>query len=71
MANAKRVAIATAYTDVVTERLKVFLEEYGFEVTSAKGLGPVTIPEGAATGPILHKLGLEVYATLEEGRRRS
>ena len=62
VAGAKRVAIATAYTDVVTERLKLFLEEYGFEVTSAKGLGLVTIPEGAATGPILHKLGLESYA---------
>ena len=38
-ANAKRVAVATAYTDVVTDRLKLFLEEHGFEVTSAKGLG--------------------------------
>src|SRR5437016_11652898 len=38
-ANARRVAVATAYTDVVTERLKVFLQEYGFEVTFAKGLG--------------------------------
>src|SRR5690242_6884761 len=33
-AGAKRVALATAYTDEVTGRLKVFLEEYGFEVTS-------------------------------------
>ena len=62
VAGAKRVAVATAYTDVVTERLKLFLEEYGFEVTSAKGLGLVTIPAGAATGPILTKLGLESYA---------
>src|SRR3954471_7247472 len=60
--NAKRVAIATAYTDVVTERLKLFLQEYGFEVTSARGLGFERIPEGAATGPILHKLGMEAYA---------
>jgi arylmalonate decarboxylase len=60
--NAKRVALATAYTDVVTERLKLFLQEHGFEVTSAKGLGFVQIPEGAATGPILTKLGLEAYA---------
>src|SRR5580765_1954515 len=36
VANAKRVAIATAYTAVVTERLKVFLEEHGFEVTATK-----------------------------------
>jgi len=62
VAGAKRVALATAYTDVVTARLKIFLEEYGFEVTSAKGLGFERIPEGAATGPILHKLGMEAYA---------
>ena len=43
-ANAKRVAVATAYTDIVTERLKIFLQEYGFEVTSAKGLGFERIP---------------------------
>src|SRR4051812_32994986 len=61
--NAKRVALATAYTDVVTARLKIFLEEYGFEVTSARGLGFERIPEGAATGPILFKLGAEAYAS--------
>ena len=37
VANAKRVALATAYTDIVTGRLKVFLEEHGFEVTAARG----------------------------------
>ena len=62
VANAKRVAIATAYTDVVTGRLKLFLEEHGFEVTSAKGLGFVQIPQGAATHDILFKLGAEAYA---------
>ena len=61
-ANARRVAVATAYTDIVTERLKVFLEEYGFQVTFAKGLGFERIPEGAATQEILFKLGAEVYA---------
>jgi len=60
--NAKRVALATAYTDLVTERLKLFLEEHGFEVTFAKGLGFERIPEGAATEPILLKLGTEAYA---------
>jgi arylmalonate decarboxylase len=60
--NARRVAVATAYTDVVTERLKLFLEEHGFQVTSAKGLGYEQIPEGAATQDILAKLGVEVYA---------
>src|SRR5262247_1727280 len=61
-ANARRVAVATAYTDIVTERLKIFLQEYGFEVTSAKGLGFERIPEGAATHEILLKLSTDVYA---------
>jgi len=60
--NAKRVALATAYTDEVTERLKVFLEEYGFTVTAAKGLGLVQIPDGAATHDILTTLGTDAYA---------
>jgi arylmalonate decarboxylase len=60
--NAKRVALATAYTDIVTGRLKVFLEEHGFEVTSAQGLGYERIPEGAATQEILFKLGADAYA---------
>jgi arylmalonate decarboxylase len=61
-ANARRVAIATAYTDEVTERLQVFLQEYGFEVTAAKGLGFTQIPEGAATRDILVKLATDSYA---------
>jgi arylmalonate decarboxylase len=61
-ANAKRVAVATAYTDVVTARLKMFLEEHGFVVTSARGLGFETIPEGAASHDILFKLGMDAYA---------
>ena len=62
VANARRIAVATAYTDTVTERLKIFLEEYGFQVTFAKGLGYERIPEGAATQEILFKLGAAVYA---------
>jgi arylmalonate decarboxylase len=61
--NAQRVAVATAYTDTVTERLKVFLEEHGFEVVSTKGLGYERIPEGAATQQILHELGVAAYAS--------
>ena len=60
--NAKRVALATAYTDDVTGRLKIFLEEHGFQIVSAKGLGFARIPEGAATGPILHELGVAAFA---------
>jgi arylmalonate decarboxylase len=62
VANAKRVAVATAYTDIVTERLKIFLQEHGFEVTFAKGLGFERIPQGAATHEILYKLGSDAYA---------
>src|SRR5437762_9520182 len=62
VANAKRVAVATAYTDIVTERLKIFLQEHGFDVTFAKGLGYERIPEGGATQEILIKLGINVYA---------
>jgi arylmalonate decarboxylase len=38
-AKAKRVAVATAYNEEVTNRLRVFLEESGFQVVSLKGLG--------------------------------
>lgn len=62
VANARRVAVATAYTDIVTERLKVFIEEHGFQVTFTKGLGYERIPEGAATQEILFELGLDTYA---------
>jgi arylmalonate decarboxylase len=59
--NARRVAVATAYTDVVTGRLEVFLAEHGFKVASAKGLGYERIPEGAATEKILLELGVAAY----------
>jgi arylmalonate decarboxylase len=67
--NARRVALATAYTDIVTDRLKAFLEQHGFEVTSAKGLGYERIPEGAATQEILFKLGADVYAHSVHSRK--
>jgi maleate cis-trans isomerase len=43
--------------------LKVFLEEHGFTVVAAKGLGYERIPEGAATQEILHELGVAAYAS--------
>ena len=61
--NAKRVALATAYTDVVTGRLKLFLEEHGFVVTAMKGLGYDRIPENSTIGQdVLFKLGVDSYA---------
>jgi arylmalonate decarboxylase len=59
--NARRVAVATAYTDIVTERLKIFLTEHGFEVLSTKGLGFERVPENGATPEILHELGVDAY----------
>jgi len=60
--NAKRVVLATAYTDTVTNRLQLFLEEHGFVVVGARGLGFTQVPEGAATQPILHELGVAAHA---------
>ena len=37
--NAKRVAVATAYNETVNGRLRVFLEESGFQVLGVKGMG--------------------------------
>ena len=60
--NARRVAVATAYTDIVTERLEIFLTEHGFEVMATKGLGYERVPEGGGTPEILHQLGVDAYA---------
>jgi arylmalonate decarboxylase len=45
-AKARRIAVATAYNVEVTDRLQAFLEEYGFQVLNAKGLGYEQIPAG-------------------------
>ena len=43
--------VATAYQDEVTNRLKVFLHESGFEVVKAKGLGILlNVPQSAQDG---------------------
>ncbi len=60
--NARRVAVATAYTDIVTERLRIFLEEHGFEVVAAKGMGFVRVPDDVNTAAILHELGEEAHS---------
>jgi len=50
-AGARRVAVATAYNEEVTGRLKIFLHESGFEVVAAKGLGiSLNIPQAAQDG---------------------
>lgn len=60
--NAKRVAVATAYTDIVTERLKLFLQEHGFTVVSTKGLGYEKVPEAGVGQDVLMKLGVDTFA---------
>jgi arylmalonate decarboxylase len=60
--NAKRVAVATAYTDIVTERLKIFLQEHGFEVASTRGMGFEKVPDDANTRDVLFRLGSDAYA---------
>src|SRR5262245_38599736 len=44
-AGGKRIAVATAYNDVVNERLETFLREHEFEVLALKGLGLVSISD--------------------------
>jgi len=51
LAGARKVAVATAYNEEVTDRLKVFLHESGFEVVAAKGLGILlNVPQEAQDG---------------------
>jgi arylmalonate decarboxylase len=64
---AKRVAVATAYNETVNGRLRVFLEESGFEVLGVKGMGierfedrpPVTQDE-------LFNLGATTYDSMSK-----
>jgi arylmalonate decarboxylase len=41
----RKLAVATAYNEEVTERLRIFLQESGFEVLAVKGMGLVRIGE--------------------------
>jgi arylmalonate decarboxylase len=50
-AGARRIAAATAYNDEVTGRLKIFLEESGFEVVATNGMGILLdVPQAAQDG---------------------
>lgn len=63
VAGARRIAVATAYNDEVTNRLKVFLHEYGFEVVKAKGLGiSLNIPQAAQDGLLEFSAGVKESA---------
>ena len=58
---AKRVAVATAYNDVVNARLRTFLTEEGFEVVSLEGLGVVAFEDiNKVTQPMLFEFSAKV-----------
>jgi len=61
VAGAKRVAVATAYTDVVNATLERFLKESGFEVVTIKGLNLIRAT-GAVTQKQLLKFSSDTYA---------
>src|ERR1700733_12692628 len=62
--NARKVAVATAYDEDVSHRLRVFLEESGFEVVSVKGLGIVSFKD---RGPVTPDELLNFSASVYEG----
>jgi arylmalonate decarboxylase len=62
--NARKIAVATAYDEDVSHRLRVFLEESGFEVVSVKGLGIVSFKD---RGPVTPDELLNFSAGVYEG----
>ena len=67
-AGGKRVAVATAYTDVVNATLKRFLEESGFEVVIVKGLGVERFEDRA---PVTHDELLNFSAGVWETAKKA
>ena len=61
VAGARRVAVATAYTDVVNATLEHFLKESGFQVATIKGLNLIRAT-GAVTQEQLYDFCSEVFA---------
>lgn len=60
---ARRVAVGTAYNDVVNERLRQFLTDSGFDVLSLEGLGLVTVGDpGKVDSEGLIALGRHAFA---------
>jgi arylmalonate decarboxylase len=59
---AKRLAVATAYNEVVNHRLRSFLSEEGFEVLNVKGLGMVKVEDlETVTEEALLRFSAEVF----------
>jgi arylmalonate decarboxylase len=62
---ARRIAVATAYADVVNERLRLFLEESGFTVLGVKGLGIERFEDAPpVTQEGLQKFSASVYDSM-------
>jgi len=58
----KRLAVATAYDDEVNQRLRIFLEEEGFEVLTMRGLGVENVADIHNVTPDgLLKFSVEVF----------
>lgn len=64
VAGAKRVAVATAYTDVVNATLERFLRESGFEVVGIKGLNLIRATN-AVTQDQLHEFCVKSFAAMQ------
>lgn len=64
---AKRVAVATAYNEVVNDRLRFFLNEHDFEVLTIKGLGIEAVGDiFSVTQPQLIDFSADVYHSVED-----
>ncbi len=61
VAGAKRIAVATAYTESVNATLERFLKESGFEIVTMKGLNLIRAT-GAVTQEQLYDFSAGVYA---------
>lgn len=67
--HARRLAVATVYTDEISLHLQGFLEQSGFEVVTVKGLGVERFEEGSpVTGSITQTEFLEFCVRLRDGR---
>jgi len=62
VAGARRVAVATAYTDAVNATLERFLKESGFEVLTVQGLNLIDATK-AGTREQLYNFSADVFAT--------
>jgi arylmalonate decarboxylase len=60
VAGAKRIAVATAYTDAINATLERFLKESGFEILTMKGLNLIRAT-GAVTQEALFDFGTKTF----------